>query len=143
MKDTRIGGLRQAAKILSLLDAEKRAVVWALIAQKDPEIAELLKKHTLLFEDLKKLPVKQLQELLQEVSPNKMALALRAAPRETTAHLLSQVSSRIRGEMEEIILGPPQKRQDVLKAQEEILDIVREKIHKGQFLLREEDEEFV
>ena len=57
--------------------------------------------------------------------------------------MLAHVSSRVRQEMEEILLGPPQKAREVYEAQEEILEVVREKIDRGQFLLREDDEEYV
>lgn len=138
------GGVKEAAKMLAGLDLISQARVLKDIAKQDPEMAEKIRLNMVTFEDLKHTTVKMLQELLREVSIDDFALALRLGSDELKSHILGNVSSSMRSDIEEILLGPPQLANKVQEAVDKIMDIVRAKAEKGELILKaQNDEEYV
>jgi flagellar motor switch protein FliG len=138
------GGLKEAARMLSGLGPEEREKVLEIIAKKDPAMAERLRKNMVTLEDLKFLTVKMIQELLREIDIQDFALTLRIASPELRDHILSNVSSSMRSDIEQVLLGPPQSVSKVQEKTEEVLKIVREKMDRGELIInRNSDDEYV
>ena len=137
------GGIEEAAKMLAGLDREGRENVLNIIAKKDPTMAENLRKNMVTLEDLKYLTVKMLQELLRDIEIGDLALALRISSDELKAHILQNVSSSLRKDIEDVLLGPPQSVSNVNEAADKVLEIVLKKIDKGELVINKDGETLV
>ncbi|MCK5073401.1 MAG: hypothetical protein KAQ98_08260 [Bacteriovoracaceae bacterium] len=132
---TRKGGVRDAAKMLSGLDVQNRTRVLESIAERDPEMAELLKQNMVLFDDLKYTTVQMIQELLREIKIEDLALALKIGGDDLKKHFLDNVSRAMREEIEEILNGKPVPMSKVQDAHDRIMKIVRVKVDRGELVL--------
>lgn len=137
------GGVEEAAKMLAGLDRKGRENVLEIIAKKDPQMAESLRKNMVTMEDLQYLTVKMLQELLREIEIKDLALALRISSDELKSHILQNVSSSLRKDIEDILLGPPQSVSNVNEAADKIMEVVLKKIDKGELVFNKDGETLV
>ncbi|MBK22737.1 MAG: hypothetical protein CME70_01925 [Halobacteriovorax sp.] len=137
------GGVEEAAKMLAGLDREGRENVLEIIAKKDPQMAENLRKNMVTLEDLKYLTVKMLQELLRDIEITDLALALRISSDELKAHILQNVSSSLRKDIEDVLLGPPQSVSNVNEATDKVMEVVLKKIDKGELVINKDGETLI
>lgn len=137
------GGVEEAAKMLAGLDRKGRENILEIIAVKDPQMAEALRKNMVTLDDLQFLTVKMLQELLREIDLNDLALALRIASSNLKQHILGNVSSSMRKDIEEILLGPPKSVSSVNEAADRVMNVVLKKIDKGELVINKNGEELV
>lgn len=138
------GGVKEAAKMLAGLSKSAREKVLELISKKDPRMAEELHKSMYTFEDLQYLTQVMLIELMREIKISDMGLALRIASNELKDFVLKNSPRGMRQEMEDILLGPPQLASKVEEAQERIMEVVRRKVDKGQFIIsKDKSDKFV
>lgn len=137
------GGIEEAAKMLAGLDRQGRENVLKLIAEKDPQMAEALKKNMVTIEDLQFLTVKMLQELLRDIDVNDLALAMRISSDKLKSHILQNVSSSLRKDIEDVLLGPPQSVSKVDEAHDKVMDIVLKKMEKGELVFNKDGETLV
>ena len=137
------GGIKAAAKMLAGLDPKNRQRILLEIAGRDPVMAESLKKAIVSFDDLQRLSIKQLQELLREVKIADLALGLRAASVELKDFFYHNLPKSLLREIDDILLGPPQPLERVLEAQEKVLTIVRAKLDRGELVFSDQNDEMV
>lgn len=137
------GGVEEAAKMLAGLDREGRENVLEIIAKKDPQMAENLRKNMVTLEDLKYLTVKMIQELLRDIDISDLALALRISSPELKSHILDNVSSSIRKDIEDVLLGKPQSVSTVNEAADKVMTVVLRKIDKGELVINKDGETLV
>lgn len=137
------GGIEEAAKMLAGLDRQGRENVLKIIAEKDPEMAETLKKNMVTLEDLQYLTVKMLQDLLRDIDIADLALALRISSDKLKSHILQNVSSSLRKDIEDVLLGPPQSVSTVNEAADKVMNIVLKKIDKGELVINKDGEKLV
>ena len=136
-------GFRNASELLSKLTPSERERILESISQTEPELAEALKKSFYQFDDLQYLTPKMLVELLRELDLGILALALRGAKKETTNHILNNVSAGIKDELNETLLGPPRPVEHVTEAMDKVMELVVEKIDKGQIVLSKDSSETI
>lgn len=131
------GGTAAVAKLLNLTGQTIEKQMLENIAQKNAEIADQIKALLFVFEDLLLLDGKSMQRLLREVDGKELALALKAASPELKKHILSNMSERAAGALEEEIeiLGAVRVR-DVEGAHTRIIEVVRSLEESGEILLR-------
>ena len=137
------GGVKEAAKMLSALSPSERERILLDITKRDPKMAELLKQSLVVFEDLSFLTVKMLAELLREIEISDLALGLRMGSTELRDHILGNVSSSIREEINETLNGKPRSMSDVEESVEKVMRIVRVKVEKGELILSKSSETLV
>lgn len=137
------GGIKEAAKMLAGLAPNQRARVLAEIAQKDANMAEALEHAMVTFEDLSKLSIKQLQELLRDIKIADIALGLRAASEELKTYLYKNLPKSLCQELDDVLLGPPRSLEQVLEAQDKVAQVLRQKIDQGKVVLAGDDDPFV
>lgn len=137
------GGVKEAAKMLSGLDMKAQERVLEDIAKKDPKMAEALRKNLITFDDLRYLTVKMLVELLQEIEVQDLALGMRVAGPELKDFVLKNVSKNIQKEIEDVLLGPPKAMSQVNQAIENVMNVVRNKVAKGQLVFNKDGETLV
>lgn len=131
-----LGGIEPIADMLNLMDKNSEKNIMSRVEEKDPELAEEIKKLMFVFEDLMYVDDKGIQELLKIVDQMKLVTALKTAPEEVKNKLLRNMSNRAATLLKEDLdaLGPT-KVSDVEKAQQEIVQQVKDLEAKGKALI--------
>jgi len=103
------------------------------VEEKDPELAEEIKKLMFVFEDLIALDDRGMQSLLKEVPNDKLLVALKTSPEEIKQKIFKNMSSRASQLLQEDLanLGP-QRLSDVETAQSEIVNIAKRLESEGK-----------
>lgn len=137
------GGIKGAAEMLAGLNPKEQERLLEQIRKQDPQMAQLLEKNMTTFEDLRHLTPKMMVELLREIDLKDLALGLRLGSQELKNHFLKNLSKGAAREIEEVLLGPPQSVDRVQESIEKIMQVVREKVKKGELILSPDSEKYV
>jgi flagellar motor switch protein FliG len=136
-----LGGVEPIADMLNLMDKNTEKNIMSRVEEKDPELAEEIRKLMFTFEDLMFVDDKGIQNLLREVDNNKLVIAMKTAPDEIKQKLFKNMSNRAATLLREDLetLGPT-KLSDVEKAQAEMVTKVKELEGQGKaFIARGSD----
>ena len=140
------GGIPSVAEILNVTDRATERTLLENLAQEDPNLVEEIRRLMFVFDDVTKLPNKDIQSLLKHVENSQWATALKGASEELKQKILGNMSTRA-GEMlrEEMEFLGPVRLSDVEAAQQIIVDIVRRLEDAGEITLNagEEQEQFI
>jgi flagellar motor switch protein FliG len=111
-------------------------MLWQELKKKILSLAEEIRKLMFVFEDLTFVDDKGIQELLKGVDNQKLTIALKTAPEEVKAKLFNNMSNRASTLLKEDLeaLGPT-KLSDVEKAQQEIVQQVKDLEAKGKAII--------
>lgn len=122
-----LGGVEPIADMLNLMDKNSERNIMSRVEEKDPELAEEIRKLMFVFEDLVFVDDKGIQQLLKDVDQQKLVIALKTAPEEVRTKLFKNMSNRAATLLQEDLdaLGPT-KLSDVEKAQAEIVQKCKE-----------------
>lgn len=133
-----IGGVEPIADMLNLMDKNSEKNIMARVEEKDPELAEEIRKLMFVFEDLVYVDDKGIQAILKEVDQQKLVVALKTANDEIKAKLFKNMSNRAAQLlMEDLETLGPTKLSDVEKAQAEIVQKCKELEAAGKaFIMR-------
>lgn len=128
-----LGGVEPIADMLNLMDKNSEKNIMSRVEEKDPELAEEIRKLMFVFEDLIHVDDRGIQSLLKEVDQQKLVIALKTAPEEIKAKLFKNMSNRAATLLQEDLdaLGPT-KLSDVEKAQTEIVQKCKELEAQGK-----------
>lgn len=141
-----LGGVPPIADMLNLMDKTSEKNVMARVEEKDPELAEEIRKLMFVFEDLIFVDDKGIQELLKVADSKKLVMALKTSQEEVRSKIFKNMSSRAATLIKEDLeaLGPT-KLSDVEKAQQEIVMIAKDLEAKGKAIISRggEGEQFV
>ena len=123
---TSLGGVEPVAEMLNTMDKTTETNIMARVEEKDPELAEEIKKLMFVFEDLMLLDDRGMQTLLKEVPNDKLLIALKTAPDDIKGKILKNMSTRAAQLLQEDLanLGP-QRLSEVEGAQSEIVNIAK------------------
>ena len=77
-----LGGVEPIADMLNLMDKNTEKSIMSRVEEKDPELAEEIRKLMFTFEDLMFVDDKGIQNLIREVDNTKLVIALKTAPDE-------------------------------------------------------------
>ncbi len=123
---TSLGGVEPVAEMLNTMDKTTETNIMARVEEKDPELAEEIKKLMFVFEDLIALDDRGMQSLLKEVPNDKLLVALKTSPEEIKQKIFKNMSTRASQLLQEDLanLGP-QRLSDVEAAQSEIVNIAK------------------
>lgn len=136
-----LGGVEPIADMLNLMDKNTEKNIMSRVEEKDPELAEEIRKLMFTFEDLMYVDDKGIQNLLREVDNGKLVIAMKTAPDEIKQKLFKNMSNRAATLLREDLeaLGPT-KLSDVEKAQAEMVSKVKELESQGKaFIARGSD----
>lgn len=137
-----VGGIRNVAEILNRMDRTTSKSVIDRLERDDPELAAKIRDMMFVFEDIKRLDNKAIQEILKRVDRKVLTVALKGADDELKEKFFRNMSSRasqiIKEEME--YLGPVRLR-EVEAAQHEIVQIVRQLDAEDVISIHEQSEE--
>ncbi len=136
-----LGGVEPIADMLNLMDKNTEKNIMSRVEEKDPELAEEIRKLMFTFEDLMYVDDKGIQNLLREVDNGKLVIAMKTAPDEIKQKLFKNMSNRAATLLKEDLeaLGPT-KLSDVEKAQAEMVQKAKELESQGKaFIARGSD----
>jgi len=109
--------LTQLIRMLEGLPAEKAEAILAGLRQRDPDLADQLAEHTLVFEDLRYADDKGMRALLEKTDRRDLYLALRGAGPAVLARVVDNLSTNAGAELKDALeTMPPQRRRDVDRA---------------------------
>lgn len=131
-----LGGVEPIADMLNLMDKNSEKNIMARVEEKDPELAEEIRKLMFVFEDVIFVDDRGIQELLKIVDNTKLVVALKTAPDDVKTKLFKNMSNRAATLLREDLeaMGPT-KISDVEKAQQEIVQQLKDLEAKGKALI--------
>jgi flagellar motor switch protein FliG len=131
-----LGGVEPIADMFNLMDKNTEKNIMARVEEKDPELAEEIRKLMFVFEDIIYVDDKGIQELLKIVDNQKLVIALKTAPDEVKLKLYKNMSNRAATLLKEDLEAQgPTKLSDVEKAQLEIVQQLKDLETKGKAMI--------
>lgn len=131
-----LGGVQPVAEMLNVMDKNTETAIMSRIEEKDPILAEEIRKLMFVFEDVVKIDDRGIQTLLKEVPNDKLLLALKTANEEIKTKIFKNISQRAAKLLQDDLgnMGPS-RLSDVEGAQVEIVNIARRLEQEGKILI--------
>lgn len=131
-----LGGVQPVAEMMNIMDKNTESQIMGRLEEKDPILAEEIRKLMFVFEDITKIDDKGIQTLLKEVPNDKLLLALKTANEDIRGKIFRNISARaaqlLREDLES--MGPA-RLSDVESAQQEIVNVARKLEQEGKILI--------
>ncbi|MDR1064957.1 MAG: flagellar motor switch protein FliG [Oscillospiraceae bacterium] len=120
------GGIDAIVGIFNELDRGSEKSILEILDREDQALAEEIRAHLFVFEDLIKLTNQAVQRVLKEVNNSDLAIALKSATDDVKKLIFGNISARMKEMLEDDmeIMGPLRIR-DVEDAQQRIVSVVR------------------
>ncbi|MEP0813368.1 MAG: flagellar motor switch protein FliG [bacterium] len=141
----KVGGLESLVQLLNRVDRATEKAILENLDETDPELAEEIKKKMFVFEDIKMLDDRAIQQILREVETKDLSLALKNATDEVKDKIFKNMSQRAAATLQEEMeyMGPVRLR-DVEDAQQRIVNVVRHLEESGAIIVvRGGEDQFV
>lgn len=131
-----LGGVQPVAEMLNVMDKNTEQSIMSRLEEKDPLLAEEIRKLMFVFEDIIKIDDRGIQLLLKEVPNDKLLLALKTANEDIKGKVFKNISARAAEMLREDLgnMGPA-RLSDVEGAQQEIVNIARRLEAEGKILI--------
>lgn len=131
-----LGGVQPVAEMLNVMDKATETAIMSRIEEKDPILAEEIRKLMFVFEDIIKIDDRGIQTLLKEVPNDRLLLALKTANEEIKQKIFKNISQRAANLLKEDLgnMGPA-RLSDVEGAQQEIVNVARRLESEGKILI--------
>lgn len=131
-----LGGVQPVAEMLNVMDKNTEKAIMSRIEEKDPILAEEIRKLMFVFEDIVKIDDKGIQSLLKEVPNDKLLLALKTANEEIRNKIFKNISQRAAQLLKDDLSNMgPSRLSDVETAQVEIVNVARRLESEGKILI--------
>lgn len=133
---TQTGGIEAVVDVLNGVDRTTERTILEELAEKDPELAEEIKKRMFVFEDIVTLDNRAIQLIIRDCENEDLLLALKVASDEVKEIIFKNMSSRMRETFKEEleIMGPVRLR-DVEEAQGRIVAVIRRLEESGEIII--------
>ncbi len=131
-----LGGVQPVAEMMNIMDKNTESQIMGRLEEKDPILAEEIRKLMFVFEDITKIDDKGIQTLLKEVPNDKLLLALKTANEDIRGKIFRNISARAAQLLREDLdsMGPA-RLSDVESAQQEIVNAARKLEQEGKILI--------
>lgn len=142
---TQVGGLETLVEVLNRVDRSTEKAILENLDETDPELAEEIKKKMFVFEDIKMLDDRGVQQILREIDTKDLELALKSAGDAVKDKIFKNMSQRAAATLQEEMeyMGPVRLR-DVEDAQQRIVNVIRQLEESGAIIiLRGGEDQFV
>jgi flagellar motor switch protein FliG len=131
-----LGGVQPVAEMLNVMDKNTEKTIMSRIEEKDPILAEEIRKLMFVFEDVIKIDDKGIQALLKEVPNDKLLLALKTANEDIKNKFFKNLSQRAAQMLRDDLTNMgPSRLSDVEGAQVEIVNVARRLESEGKILI--------
>lgn len=136
VEQSTLGGVQPVAEMLNVMDKNTETSIMSRLEEKDPLLAEEIRKLMFVFEDIIKIDDRGIQSLLKEVPNDKLLLALKTANEDIKGKIFKNLSGRA-AEMlrEDLSSMGPSRLSDVEGAQQEIVNVARRLEAEGKILI--------
>ena len=136
VEQAQLGGVQPVADMLNVMDKNTETSIMSRIEEKDPILAEEIRKLMFVFEDIVKIDDKGIQALLKEVPNDKLLLALKTANEEIRTKIFKNISQRAAKLLQDDLsnMGPA-RLSDVEGAQVEIVNVARRLEQEGKIII--------
>jgi flagellar motor switch protein FliG len=131
-----LGGVQPVAEMLNVMDKNTETSIMSRLEEKDPLLAEEIRKLMFVFDDISKIDDRGIQALLKEVPNDKLLLALKTASEEIKNKVFKNLSQRAAEMLREDLSNMgPSRLSDVEGAQQEIVNAARRLEAEGKILI--------
>ncbi len=131
-----LGGVQPVAEMLNVMDKHTETSIMSRLEERDPILAEEIRKLMFVFEDIVKIDDRGIQTLLKEVQNDKLLLALKTSTEEIKEKIYRNLSQRAAAILREDLANMgPSKLSDVEGAQQEIVNVARRLESEGKILI--------
>ena len=140
-----VGGLDTVVEFMNSLDRTTEKEILDKLSETDPELAEEIRRHMFVFEDVVKLDDRSVQMVLREVDTKDLSRALKGSSEEIMLKITNNLSKRA-GQLlkEDIEFMGPLRVVDVEEAQQKIVNVIRRLEESGEiFIARGGGEELI
>jgi flagellar motor switch protein FliG len=133
---TSLGGVDTLVDILNQVDRTTEKNITESLEREDADLAEKIKSSMFVFEDIITLDDISIQRILRETDAKELALALKGCSEEVANSIFKNQSKRAAAALKEDMefLGPV-RLNDVEKAQQKIVTIIRRLDEAGEIIL--------
>lgn len=133
---TQTGGVESVVEVLNGVDRTTEKTILDSLEQKDPELAEEIKKRMFVFEDIVTLDNRSIQRVIRECENEDLLLALKVSSDEVKEIIFRNMSQRMADSMKEEMeyMGPVRLR-EVEEAQSRIVSIIRRLEDSGEIII--------
>jgi flagellar motor switch protein FliG len=136
IEQTALGGVQPVAEMLNVMDKNTESSIMSRIEERDPLLAEEIRKLMFVFEDITKIEDKGIQVLLKEIPNDRLLLALKTASEEIKSKIFKNLSQRAAEMLREDLANMgPSRLSDVESAQQEIVNVARKLEAEGKILI--------
>ena len=136
VEQAQLGGVQPVADMLNVMDKNTETSIMSRIEEKDPILAEEIRKLMFVFEDIVKIDDKGIQALLKEVPNDKLLLALKTANEEIRLKIFKNISQRAAKLLQDDLANMgPARLSDVEGAQVEIVNVARRLEQEGKIII--------
>jgi flagellar motor switch protein FliG len=131
-----LGGVQPVAEMLNVMDKNTESAIMSRLEEKDPLLAEEIRKLMFVFDDIVKIDDRGIQTLLKEVPNDKLLLALKTASEEIKTKVFKNLSQRAADMLRDDLgnMGPS-RLSDVEGAQQEVVNAARRLEAEGKILI--------
>ncbi len=131
-----LGGVQPVAEMLNVMDKNTEQSIMSRLEEKDPLLAEEIRKLMFVFEDISKIDDRGIQVLLKECPNDKLLLALKTANDEIRNKIFKNISARAAEMLREDLANMgPSRLSDVEGAQQEIVNVARRLEGEGKIII--------
>lgn len=131
-----VGGVQSLVDILNRVGRSAEKVILDGLEKEDPALAEEVKMHMFVFEDIKNLSDTFIQRVLKEVDTKELAVAMRGVNEEVHGRIYKNMSKRAADMLkEEIEFMGPVRLKEVEQAQQKIVTIIRKLDESGEIII--------
>ena len=136
VEQSQLGGVQTVAEMLNVMDKNAEKAIMSRVEEKDPLLAEEIRKLMFIFEDIIKIDDRGIQALLKEVPNDKLLLALKTANQEIKDKVFKNLSKRAADLLQDDLstMGPARV-SDVEGAQLEIVNVARRLEQEGKIII--------
>ena len=131
-----LGGVQPIAEMLNVMDKTSEQNIMSRVEEKDPQLAEEIRKLMFVFEDIIFIDDRGMQVLLKEVPNDKLVIALKTAPDEIKEKIFKNISKRAADLLKEDLAAMgPVRVSDIEGAQQEIVNVAKRLEGEGKLMV--------
>ena len=133
---TSAGGLRSLVDVLNQVDRTTERTIIETLEEKNPELADEVRRMMFLFEDIVILDDRNIQQVLREVDGKELAVALKGVSAEVQDAIFRNMSERAATNIREDLqfMGPIRVSQ-VEEAQQKVVSVIRRLEEAGSIVI--------
>lgn len=130
------------ADILNKMESQDMEEALDSLQRVRPESAEMLKGLLFTFEDIVKLPIRSRMSIFDQVSPDRLVLALKGTEPQFREQILSSLAARARRIVQQDLdNGEPALQRDVIEARRFVTDMALDMASRGEVELNSAGED--